>query len=764
MPKIVRTQVEFEGQQHEQVAVVEEELLEPWTDAAALSIVGRATPRVDGREKVTGKAQYTADIELPGMLYARILRCPHPHARLTRLETARAEKAAGVFGVLSHVNAPRIPWHNDSFLFDTTLRYQGDEVAAVAAVDEETAARAAGLIQASYAELPFVSNLEQALLTDAPAIRPGGNVIADAPGSVYERGDVDGTWRTAHVVMEGVFETQRAVQNPWESHGSVAWWQDDLLTIWDSTQSVFSVRDEVAAALGLPLHRIRIVGRYFGGGFGSKQSVSKQAVIAALLSRSIGRPVKLMLGRSAESLAGGCRSATRQALRLGAKKDGTLVAISLEAWSDIGAYGTGPMALGGPVRELYRCPNVRAVLYAVYTNTGPSAAFRGPGYTEGTFALESMLDRLATVLDMDPLELRLKNYATMDPQTGKRYSLKTLDRAYRRGAEAIGWHRRAVAGGRAASGRRRGIGMASQIWGGGGGPPAYTIVKVSRDGTAQLLTGTQDIGTGTRTALCQIAAEELGFRLADVAISLGDTQSAPFAPVSAGSMTIASMGPAVRVAARNARQQLAQLASELLQVSADDVVLGDGQIRSRSGQWEPVPVKRVTGELGDFTVIGLGARGPNPSQVKVRTFGAQFAEVEVDLSTGAAEVLQLVAVHDCGLVINPLTARSQVQGGLIQGLGYGLLEEQIVDGRFGLVLNADLEGYKIPTALDVPEIHVQLQGIVDPEANSIGAKGLGEPPIIPTAPAIANAIYNVIGVSPSRLPITRAEVLRLSAE
>jgi xanthine dehydrogenase YagR molybdenum-binding subunit len=463
----------------------------------------------------------------------------------------------------------------------------------------------------------------------------------------------------------------------------------------------------------MPQEQVRVVTQHMGGGFGSKQIAWKHSVIAALLARKAGRPVQILLDREAENLAAGNRNATRQRLKIGARGDGTLTAIDVRVWLQAGAYTAGgeESDVIGTYQTLYRCPNVRAEQTSVRTNTGPAIAFRAPGYAEATFALESAMDQLARELKMDPIELRLRNYTEQDQQEGKPYtSPDSLRKCYGEIRKAFDSFQTDLK----KSGKRRGIGFAAHDWvAGTGHPPAEAIVRIGDDGRATLVTGTQDIGTGTRTALCQIAAEELGISPSHVSIELGDTASGLQSPTSAGSATLPSLGPAVREAAASAK--------------------------THSG--------------------GKGERGPNPFHKTVRTCGAQCAEVEVDTETGEVTVLRVVTAHDCGRVINPTMVDSQVCGGVTQGMGFALIEERIVDEKTGVVLNANLEAYLVPTAADVPDIHNATLSMPDMEANTTGAKGIGEPPLIPTAPAIANAVYDAIGVRIRNLPLSREKIL-----
>ncbi|MHB1160885.1 MAG: xanthine dehydrogenase family protein molybdopterin-binding subunit, partial [Chloroflexota bacterium] len=739
MVKVIKTQVEFEGQVTEETAVVQEPQPEPWPQEEPLEVVGSSTPRVDGYERVTGKALYSYDVHPPGMLYSRILRCPLPHARIASIDSSRAALLPGVRAVLSPTNAPALRWKDGKLLLDTVLGYVGDEVAAVAADDYETADDAIDLINVQYEDLPFVLDPHEALTAAAPRAHPSGNLLGGKP-TIHERGDMQRGWDEAEVTVEEIFHTQVALHNSLETHGGVAHWVGNELTIWDSTQGIFAVRGEVAEILGLPLNRVRVISDYVGGGFGSKQDLGKHTILAALLSRMSGRPVQIMLTRHEENLVTGHRHATEQRIKLGARKDGSLTAIDLHSLVPVGYYGLAG-SVDGPARVLYACPNVRTELYAVRTNEGPAKAFRAPGYTEGSFALESAMDILAERLGMDPLELRLKNYAEKDPTSGADYSSKRLREAYQLGAEKIGWTSRNPRGSQDAplASKKRGMGMASQIWGGGGGPPAYAVIKLNPDGSAVVVTGIQDIGTGTRTGLAQVAAETLGLPVERVRVSVGDTRDAPYGPTSGGSQTLSSTGPAVRSAAEDVRRQLIDIASQLIQLPRERIAVKDGFLFDTTSPSNRKSVAELLSSFGNLMILGTGSRGPNPEGYTIRTFGAQFAEVEVDTGTGRVRVLRMVAVHDVGRVVNPMLVDSQMVGGITQGVGYAITEERTVDARTGRVLNPDLEEYLIPTSMDIPEIDAGALDRADPHSNNLGAKGVGEPPIIPSAPAIANA-------------------------
>lgn len=747
----------------DKLVLADETSLAPWDAAADLRIVGQRHVRADGPEKVTGRAQYAYDVRLPGQLYAAVLRSPHPHARIKRIYTDDAAALAGVHAVISAANAPAITWYEEECpLFAETLRFVGDEMAAVAAESEEIAQDALRLIQVEYEPLPFVANLDAALAAHAPRVHPqsdADNNHVDEPDE-YERGDVDRGLSHADVVIDQVYTTQTALHNSLEPHGCTAVWEGDRLTIWSSTQGIFQVREDVAGKLGISEQDVRIIKQHMGGGFGSKQVAWKETVIAALLAREAGRPVQLMLDREAENLAAGNRNATRQRVRLGAKEDGTLTAISLDAQVEVGAYMVGGEAsnVGGIYQRLYRCHNMKTVQANIYTNTGPAVAFRAPGYVEGAYALECAMDELALALKLDPIELRLRNYAETDQKKDQPYtSPDALRLCYERAAAGFGWHSYAKPD--PSGSKRRGIGFAAHEWGGAGNPPGYAWIKLNGDGSADVVTGTQDIGTGTRTGLIQVAAEELGVPVESINIQLGDTAAGPYSPTSAGSATLSTVGPAVRAAAANARQQLLKAATMVLEEEPDQMEVRNGRIVAKADPDRSVSVAEVCQRIAPYMIQGHGARTQNIEGKSIRTFGAQCVEVEVDTETGEITVLNVVATHDCGRIVNPTMVDSQIIGGITQGVGFALTEERIVDAARGVVLNPNLEEYKVPTVADIPAMkHVAL-GIPDPEANPLGTKGIGEPPLIPTAPAIANAVFNAIGVRVRHAPLSRRRIV-----
>lgn len=754
MARFKKTKVEIEGKWQERETLVETDDLERWGDDVNLKKVGQPYTRVDGFERVSGAAEYTYDVKLPGMLYGKILRSSVPHARIRNIDTKTAAKLPGVRFILTSESIGEVLKRGRDTLFTKTVRFEGDEIAAVAAADLQTAEEALALIKIDYEELPFVFDPSEALRSGAPAIRPGGNAAGEP--ARHRRGNIDKGFSEADVVIDRTYSTSAALHNSLETHGAVARWEGDYLTVWHSTQNVFGVRSQIASAFGLPLNNVRVIKRYIGGGFGSKNAADKYSLCAAILSRKTGRPVKIMLDRREENLAAGNRPQAVIHVRLGAKKDGRLTAIEVKSVSGVGAYGEGSPPVTGPAKELYACENVFAEEQGVLTNTGTYTAFRAPGYVEGTFALESAMDELALELGIDAVDLRMKNYAERQQVRDLPYSAKNLSDSYAIGMERIGWKRKRNTG-RQDGSKRRGVGMASQLWSGGGTPPSYALVRMNADGTFDVLTGSQDLGTGTKTVFSQIAAEELGVAIEKMHVVVGDTLIGPYGVLSAGSLTVPSVGPAVRMAAKRAKDQILDIAAEIVEKPAEELDIQDGFIVSESGA--EISVDEVAEKVGNYMIIGKGARGPNPEEYNVNTFGAQFAEVEVDTGTGEVKVLNIVAAHEFGRVINPLTLGSQIEGGVIQGLGFGLFEGRIMDRNTGKSVNPNLEDYKIPTAMDIPDIDWEAVGPADPIATNIGAKGAGEPPIIPPAGAIANALYDAVGIRIYDLPITPAKIL-----
>jgi xanthine dehydrogenase YagR molybdenum-binding subunit len=736
---------------------------QPWDET---TIVGDRKPRVDGYERVSGSAVYPSDVNLPDTLYGAILRCPHAHAKVRSIDVSAARKLPGVRAVLTSSSAEvqDLTWSYRGTsvpLLDPVCRHEGEAVAAVAAETSQQAVDALRTISVDYEILPFVADETKALDDNAPQIHEGGNRVGEPSSS--ERGDVAKGFEEADVVLSKSFTTACELHTPLERHGCAAKWDGDRLTIWESTQGVYRVQSMVAGVLGMPLANVRVIGHYMGGGFGSKLQADKYSVLAALLAKVTARPVKLFITREETFLCVGNRPPSNLKLKAGARSDGTLTALEYTALCTGGAYPAGGTSLiDFLIRDLYTCPNIRTEATDVYINAGPARPFRAPGHPECAWALEQMMDELARELGMDPVQLRLKNLPKVSQARGNQpYTSTGLRECLVEGAKEFGWD--TARSQRPDEGHlRRGVGVAACEWvAGGGGPPSTIIVKLFSDGSVNLNMGASDIGTGTKSWAAMIVTEELGVPLEEIQIEHADTGTTQFATPSGGSKTVPTESPAVRAAAWEVRRQLFAIASDELGVAADDLELADGTVRSRSNPDTGKPIRQLEGFQRRGVILGVGYRGPNPEGKIVNPFAAQFCEVEVNTRTGEIRVLRFVGAHESGRVLNRLTFDSQVIGGIAMGIGLGLTEERILDRKqTGKLVNRSWHDYKLPTAMDVPadigSIAIEPD---DDEANLTGAKGLGEPVTIPTAAALANAVYDAIGVRLTSTPMTPARVL-----
>jgi xanthine dehydrogenase YagR molybdenum-binding subunit len=727
-----------------------------------LSVIGKAVPRQNGRAKVTGATRFTVDISLPGMLYGRILRSSVPHAVVRGIDVSAAKHHPGVQAIVSVAN-PNGP-------NGATIRYVGAPVAAVAAVSMAAANEALSLIRVEYQALPFVVDMEKAREPVAPPVYDGTSAPAGHPSgfpaatdlplngnvrgpAVIGRGDVQQGMAEADVVVEGEYRTQVQTHCCLEPHGIIADWRDDGLTVYMSTQFTAGVRHELAGAFGLPLSRIRVIVDGMGGGFGSKSTLGNYGQIAVELSRRAQAPVRLTLEREEEQMDAGNRPATWQRLRVGAKRDGSLTAMSVLS------YGTAGVALGAGVgfiaETLYACPNFQSAQHDVFINAGPGCAMRGPGNAPGAFGLEQAIDELAERLVIDPLALRER----IDPSPVRREERRI-------GAERIGWQRRHAPG--ADPGPvKRGLGMAQSLWGANVQINSACEVRLMRDGSVEVLSSVQDIGTGIGTILAQTVAEEFGLRPDEITVRIGDTEY-PAGPPSYGSRTTASITPPARTAAWRVLQSLTREAALVLNAAAEDLIARDGRIvvrddpsrgmsfRDAAGLLRTDRISAVASRTDDYD--GFRRRMGDAAMARQDLGGVQFAEVVVDTETGIVRVERVVAVQDCGRPMNPLLIESQVHGGVLMGLSYALFENRILDDHTGRMLNPNLEDYKLVGPLETPAIDVVL--LENYQGNSAtDAYGIAEPANIATAPAIANAVYNAIGVRIRSLPMTPAAIL-----
>lgn len=715
-----------------------------------LRYVGKRVPRHDGPFKATGAAKYPSDMALPNMLHGKFLSSTVPHARVISVDTSAAEKHPGVRAV--HVI------QNDLLsarVLDKTkevqskypiVRYSGQPIAAVAATSPRVAEEAVRLIKVQYEELPFVLSADDARKADAPRVFPapaaqgetagggGGGEKVPQTGNVRgpgrsDRGDVAKGFAASDVTVEGDFRTQVQTHSALETHGVVADWKPNMLTVHASTQSTMSVRDELAAIFKLPKSKVRVLTEYMGGGFGAKFGAGNVGVVATHLSRKAGAPVKLFSDRREEHWTGGNRPDAQQHIKIGATKDGLLQAIQFTSYGTAGV-GTGA-GTAGPAGAMYKCANVKTEEYDVFTNASPGTAFRAPGHPQGCFALEQAIDELAGKLAMDPLALR-----DLNDESPARRAERRL------GAEKFGWNEKFRKPNSDPGPLKRGVGVAQSVWYRIVNMDSGVEVRINRDGSVEALSAVQDIGGGIKTVLAQVVAEELGIAPREVQVTIGDTVSPP-GPPSGGSMTTTSITPAARNAAYKAKQQLLQHVRPALK-GTDPASLSFRQLAGR------LPIETVTAtarrspEYGRREAIFLG--------------GVQFVQIAVDIETGIVKVERVIAVHDCGRPMNPLQLESQVNGGILQGISYALYENRRLDRNTGIMVNPNLEQYKILGAKETPtiDVHFVEQYLA---RSSTDAGGIGEPATIPTAAAIGNAFYNATGVRMRELPMTPARVL-----
>ena len=735
----------------------------PWRET---NVVGAPRPRVDGYERLSGAAIFPSDVQLPGMIYGAMLRCPHPHARLTGLDLQAAGKLPGVRAVIhaGSAGAADVVWDygsgEDVPLFPGECLYEGEAVAAVAADTPYEAEDALRALAPRWEVLAHVVDHRDAGAEGAPAVHRSGNRLGEP--RVYTRGDVAQGFAAADVVLEREYSTACELHTPMELHGAVAVWDGPNLTVWESTQGAFAVQEQLAGYLGLPLSRVRVLGHYVGGGFGSKLQTGKYAVCAALLAARTGRPVKFFVSREETMLACGNRPPNTMRLKAGVRNDGTLTALELHGEGTGGAWAGGTGLLDWQVRDLYTCPHVRTETVDWFVHAGVQRPFRAPGHPQGSWALEQMMDELAAAIGMDPVALRLKNVPLVSQGRGGEppYSSTGLAECLSAGAREFRWDearaRTRQDRGDAAGHLRRGVGVAACNWvAGGGGPPAGAVVTMYGDGSVTLEMGAADIGTGTKTVMAQVVAEELGIEPDTIRITNADTATVPFSGPSGGSKTVPSDSPAVRSAAVEVKRQLLELAAAELDAPAADLRFAGRTIHHRDDPGRQVVVAELRGLARRRSVAGVGYRGPNPAGKVVCPFAAQFCEVEVDTRSGEVRVLRFLAAHDSGRVLNLKTYANQVVGGITMGIGFALTEARILDrGQTGRLCNRNWHDYKLPTALDVPGDIVTVPIVPgDDECNLTGAKGLGEPVTIPTAAAVANAIADACGVRTSDTPV-----------
>ena len=690
--------------------------------------VGTPTPRIDAKSRVSGTARYSSDVRLPGMLHARVLRSPHPHARIARIQTGPALALPGVKAVITHENC-RVTWstgdtRNTRFLFNNPVRFAGDAVAAVAANSAQLADEALRLIEVDYEPLPFVLDAEAALAADAPQLWPGGNLSPNAAGKpepeTYRRGKIVEGLQSSDRVFEGHYTSAHVNNAQLERRVSLAAWEANKLTVYASTQGISNCQRDLAADLKIPSEDVRVVCEFMGGGFGNKNQCHDFDLMAAVLAKQAGAPVRLELTRNEDYVAVHGRWPTSQYYKVGVTKDGRLRAIQMRGYSGMGPYRKGSGGIAGT--ELYECPHVETIVHPIYTNMAVAANYRAPDYPQGVFGVESMMDDIATALAIDPLEFRLRN-ATKQYHDELPYTSNGLEECLRRGAAAFGWKERWRTPGTDKGVLKRGAGMAMGSFHSRVGRSS-AVIKLDSDGRYWVHVGVTDVGSGAKTTMALIAADALQVPLNRISIVSGDTDRCPYSIGESGSRTTNFTGYAVIEAARDLQRQ----------------------------------VKEKGLPKGTDVLIGSATPEPRIEGAARYAFAAHFVEVEVDTELGRIRILKYVAAHDSGRIVNPLTALSQVKGGVTMGIGMALHEELHYDPKTGIPLNPGYYGARVMTHQDAPDIDVLFVETED-AFGPYGAKTLGEPPMIPSVAAVANAFFNATGRRIKDLPLSRERVL-----
>jgi putative selenate reductase molybdopterin-binding subunit len=757
---------------------------------ADLITVGKAERRVDSVKLATGRGTFVDDLALPGLLHARILRSPHAHARIEKIDASRARAMPGVACVLTHQDVPRVPYTTagqgwpepspyDAVMLDRKVRFVGDRVAVVAAEDPELAARACDAIEVQYEVLPAVLDPEAAMVAGAPVIHDQTDAagIKDASRNlaaeiVAEVGDVARGFAEADRVFEATYRVGYVQQASIEPHITITWLDEDhRLMVRTSTQVPFHVRRIIAPLLGIPIRRIRVIKPRIGGGFGGKQEILIEDLCGMITLRT-GRPCRLEYTREEELTAARTRHPQIITVKSGVK-DGRFTALEMRVVENTGAYGTHALTVmsvtGNRALSLYRCPNLRYEARAVYTNLAVAGAFRGYGCPQGFFALESHVDEVARGLGEDPLEFRRRNHVQEgddqpmaevlgEGKEGFKQVIRScgLPQAIQLGARAIGWGQAPASP--AEGPLRRGLGMAIVMQASGipGVDMGAASLKMNEDGSFNLLVGATDIGTGSDTMFCQVAAEALGVAVDKIIPYSSDTDMTPFDPGAYASSTTYISGRAVEKAAVLVKEQIAHVGARLLEEDPAQVVLHGGKVCAKDGRF--VTYEQVClSSLYQKDQFQIMATASHMSYDSPPPFAAVFAEVEVDTQTGVVRVLRIVEAVDCGQVVNPQMAEGQVEGAALQSLGYALFERMPFDAQ-GRMAFRSFRDYTLATAVDAPELTTILVPTHEP-TGPFGAKAIAEIPINGPAPAIANAVAQATGARVRELPLTPDRVL-----
>jgi xanthine dehydrogenase YagR molybdenum-binding subunit len=699
-----------------------------WPEKSQRNLLGKRVSRLDGPDKVSGKAKYSSDLKLQGMHYARFLRCPYAHAKLISIDTSAAEKSPGVSAVMA-LKQP-----------GAEIQWALDEVAVVAAVNEHAAEDALNKIVVKYEKLPHLVNEDDLGKAGQQARKPAEQV----------QGDPDKAFQEAEVISEGEYGIPVISHCTLEPHGQVLEWQDQNLTVYPSTQNVSGMAQQYAQPLQIPIGNVKVRMDHVGGGFGSKFGADTWGPQSAQLAKKAGKPIKTFLEREAELFVAGNRPSAFAKIKTGAKKDGTLIAWQSETWGTGGPTGGG-LPVTGVVPYVVNVPNARKKNTAVATHTGAARAWRAPNHPQACYLTFAALEDLAAKLNMDSLDFFIKNIAL----TGERAELyrKELLKA----AELMEWKKKWHPRGDPAPGHiKRGLGLSMHTWG-GRGHDSEARITINPDGSVTIDIGSQDLGTGTRTVIGMVAAETFGLPLSAIKVNIGRSPDYPPSGASGGSTTVGGVSSATRRGTLDALDQLfAKVAPSMGTEPAQLEAVG-GKVQVKSNPAKSLTWKQAAAKLG-VTPIVVSGKNPGPGNlINSGVGGVQMAEVSVDVETGIVKMEKFVAVQDCGLLINEKTAESQVYGAMIMGICYSLFEERVMDDITGRQLNANMEFYKLAGIGDIGELVVHMWQ--DPEQDSRGVIGLGEPPVVSPAAAIGNAVANAIGTRVSRAPFIPERVL-----